>query len=99
MGRTFEVASIKPAEFPSDAFRAGFLQEYGECGSMKPVISGNRTKENTAFPFPALESACRWALPLCRREASEFLFGNKVSNKNKSEVESRCPHLAVQIGR
>jgi uncharacterized protein (TIGR03435 family) len=39
---TFEVVSIKPAEFPSDAFRAGFLQGYGECGSTKPAISGNR---------------------------------------------------------
>jgi uncharacterized protein (TIGR03435 family) len=39
---TFEVVSIKPAEFPSDAYRAGFLQGYGECGTTKPTISGNR---------------------------------------------------------
>lgn len=42
--RTFEVVSIKPAEFPSDDYRAGFLQGYGECGSTKPVISGNRVR-------------------------------------------------------
>jgi len=40
--RSFEVVSIKPAEFPNDDFRAGFLQGYGECGSTRPVISGNR---------------------------------------------------------
>jgi len=40
--RAFEVVSIKAAEFPSDAYRAGFLRGYGECGSTKPVISGNR---------------------------------------------------------
>jgi uncharacterized protein (TIGR03435 family) len=40
--RAFDVVSIKAAEFPSDGFRAGFLQGYGECGSTKPAISGNR---------------------------------------------------------
>jgi len=40
--RAFEVVSIKAAEFPSADYRAGFLQGYGECGTTRPTISGNR---------------------------------------------------------
>src|SRR4051794_657140 len=37
-----EVASIKPAVFPSHGYAAGFVEGAGTCANVRPAISGNR---------------------------------------------------------
>jgi uncharacterized protein (TIGR03435 family) len=44
----FEVASVKPAVFPSPAFAAGFAAGSGDCGGGTLSVSGNRVKVSPA---------------------------------------------------
>jgi len=44
----FEVASVKPAVFPSPAFAAGFAAGSGDCGGGTLSVSGNRIKVSPA---------------------------------------------------
>jgi uncharacterized protein (TIGR03435 family) len=44
----FEVASVKPAEFPNAGFAAGFAAGAGECGGGTLTVSGNRVKVSMA---------------------------------------------------
>ncbi len=56
----FEVVSIKPAAFPSDAYFAGYLVGGGTCAKVKPVISGNRI----TWPIVTLCGITRFAYDL-----------------------------------
>jgi uncharacterized protein (TIGR03435 family) len=44
----FEVASVKPTEFPNAGFAAGFAAGAGECGGGTLTVSGNRVKVSMA---------------------------------------------------